>query len=88
MCSAQKWSVFALLECAILLLDTCSHSSCPLCCCGVILMWVQQKENDAYRFKRRQMMQVTIWPKGYEEAKAARFAAMKQGPKPYAKAGE
>ena len=29
------------------------------------------------------MMQVTVWPKGYDEAKAARFAAMAQGPKPY-----
>ena len=39
-----------------------------------------QKEGQAHRFKRREMMQVTIRPKGYEEMQAARFAKMRTGP--------
>ena len=39
-----------------------------------------QKEGQAHRFIRREMMQVTIWPKGYDEMQAARFAKMRTGP--------
>ena len=40
-----------------------------------------QKEGQAHRFKRREMMQVTIWPKGYDEMQAARLATMRTGPR-------
>jgi len=38
------------------------------------------KEGIAYRFARKEMMQVSVWPTGYEERKAARIAKMKNGP--------
>ena len=43
----------------------------------------KQREGQAYRFKRREMMGVAIWPKGYEEAQKARQAKCFTGPKPY-----
>jgi len=38
------------------------------------------KEGIAYRFARKEMMQVSVWPTGYEERKAARIAQMQKGP--------
>mmetsp|Transcript_11926 Transcript_11926/g.14421 ORF Transcript_11926/g.14421 Transcript_11926/m.14421 type:complete len:160 (+) Transcript_11926:94-573(+) len=39
------------------------------------------REGDANRFMRREIMQCSIWPAGYEERQAARFAKMFDGPK-------
>jgi hypothetical protein len=43
----------------------------------------KQREGQAYRFKKREMMGVAIWPKGYEEAQQARLAKCYTSPKPY-----
>ena len=43
----------------------------------------KQREGQAYRFKKREMMGVAIWPKGYEEAQKARLAKCYTSPKPY-----
>jgi len=43
----------------------------------------KQREGQAYRFKKREMMGVAVWPKGYEEAQKARQAKCFNGPKPY-----
>eukprot|EP00613_Pedinella_sp_CCMP2098_P002349 CAMPEP_0171619678 /NCGR_PEP_ID=MMETSP0990-20121206/15521_1 /TAXON_ID=483369 /ORGANISM="non described non described, Strain CCMP2098" /LENGTH=208 /DNA_ID=CAMNT_0012184791 /DNA_START=103 /DNA_END=729 /DNA_ORIENTATION=- len=43
----------------------------------------KQREGQAHRFMRREMMQVSIWPRGYTEREEARFAKMFDGPKIY-----
>ena len=50
------------------------HLELPATCNGF------QKEGIAYRFARKEMMQVSVWPTEYEERKAARIAKMKYGP--------
>lgn len=41
----------------------------------------KQKEGQAHRFARKEMMQVTIWPAGWDEFQKARYANMFEGPK-------
>ena len=43
----------------------------------------KQREGQAYRFKKREMMGIAIWPKGYEEAQKERLAKCYTSPKPY-----
>ena len=48
-----------------------------------ILCLNSQREGQAHRFKRRQMMQVSIWPRGWTARQEARQAKMFNYPKIY-----
>lgn len=41
------------------------------------------KEGDQYRFVRKEIMQCTVWPAGYDEKREERFSKMFDGPKGY-----